>query len=249
MATKDKFKITLANSDLNSRKTFTTGYFRGVDYQEAETNLADSNAREILNIIYKDGINQTRDAWEQVAKADARVNAVIRFKAEDGYEHTIAHIGNYLYEIFRIGRYYTFLQPFFVQISETKLNNYRSLMVTSGKRLYILGGNKYYLLRITLEGYELVEVEDSKYTYIPTTTIGITYTDSPISGITALDDVNLMTQWRKNKLVSGTYIDNGTDIRTTRFWQWDLDTSIKSKSKTDLNNLEVVISELRKVTA
>ena len=58
-----------------------------------------------------------------------------------------------------------------------------------------------------------------------------------------------MTQWRKNKLVSGTYIDNGTDIRTTRFWQWDLDTSIKSKSKTDLNDLEVVISELRKVTA
>ena len=36
MATKDKFKITLANSDLNSRKTFTTGYFRGVDYGKTE---------------------------------------------------------------------------------------------------------------------------------------------------------------------------------------------------------------------
>ena len=37
MANKDKFKITLANSELNSRKTFTTGSFAGIDLQEAET--------------------------------------------------------------------------------------------------------------------------------------------------------------------------------------------------------------------
>ena len=248
MTTKDKFKITLANSDLNSRKTFTTGAFAGIDLQEAETKLANNNARDLLNIVYKDGINQTRDSWEQVAKADARVNCVIRFKAEDDQIHIIAHIGKFLYECFRMGKNFSFLDALFVKISNTELMDYRSRMFVSGKRLYILGGNKYYLLRITND-YELVEVEDSPYTYIPVTTIGITYKDSPVNGIEALDDVNLMTQWRKNKLVSGTYIDNGVDVRTTRFWEWTLDTSVKAKNLADLNNMEVVISSLRKVGA
>ncbi len=248
MANKDKFKINLANSDLNSRKTFTTGSFAGVDYQEAETKLANNNAREILNIVYKDGINQTRDSWEQIAKADGRVNCFIRFKAEDGNIHLIAHIGKFLYECFRMGKNFSFLDALFVKISNTELLDFRSRMFVSSKRLYILGGNKYYLLRITND-YELVEVEDSPYTYIPVTTIGITYKDSQVSGMAALDDVNMMTQWRKNKLVSGTYIDNGVDVRSTRFWEWTLDTSVKPKNKTDLNNMEVVISSLRKVGA
>ena len=248
MATKDKFKITLANSGFNSRKTFTTGSFAGIDLQEAETKLANNNARDLLNIVYKDGINQTRDSWEQVAKADARINCVARFKAEDDQIHIIAHIGKHLYEVFRMGKSFSFLDALFTKISNTELEDYRSRMFVSGKRLYILGGNKYYLLRIT-NNYELVAVEDSPYTYIPVTTIGITYKDSPVNGIEALDDVNLMTQWRKNKLVSGTYIDNGVDVRTTRFWEWTLDTSVKAKNLADLNNMEVVISSLRKVGA
>ncbi len=121
-------------------------------------------------------------------------------------------------------------------------------MRASGKRLYILGGNKYLMLRIA-PSYELVEVEDSDYTYIPTTSIGVTYKDAPTNLVSAYDDVNLMTQWRKNKLVSGTYIDNGVDVRTTRFWEWSLDTSIKPKTLSDLNNMEIVISSLRKVGA
>ncbi len=248
MANKDKFKITLANSELSSRKTFTTGSFAGIDLQEAETKLANNNARDLLNIVYKDGINQTRDSWEQVAKADARVNCIARFKAEDDRIHIIAHIGKHLYEVFRMGNGFSFLDALFTKISNVELEDYRSRMFVSGKRLYILGGNKYYLLRI--EGsYELVEVEDSPYTYIPVTTIGITYKDSQVNGIEALDDVNLMTQWRKNKLVSGTYIDNGVDVCTTRFWEWTLDTSVKAKNLADLNNMEVVISSLRKVGA
>ena len=248
MANKDKFKITLANKNLSSRKTFTTGSFAGVDYQEAETNLANNNARDILNIIFKDGINQTRDAWEQIAKVEGRVNSYIKFEADDGYEHHIFHIGKFLYEGFKIGKEYSFLDAYFTKISNYELEDYRSLMRASGKRLYILGGHKYLMLKIN-PSYELVEVEDSEYTYIPTTTIGVTYKDAPTNLVSAYDDVNLMTQWRKNKLVSGTYIDNGVDVRTTRFWEWDFDTSIKPKTLSDLNNMEIVISSLRKVGA
>ena len=250
MAVKDKFSLNLRNDQLGKRQLFTTESFAGVDFQEAETKLAKQNARDILNVIYKDGIDQTRDAWEQVAKAESRVNSIIKFKAEDGLEHIVAHIGKKLYEIFRLGKDYTFLDPIFTKISDYELEDYKSLMRVSGKRLYILGGNKYLMLRIPATNtYELVEVEDSQYTYIPTTHIGVTYKDSSVSLLTAYDDVNLMTQWRKNKLVSGTYIDNGVDVRTTRFWEWELDTSIKPKAKTDLNNMEVVISSLRKVDA
>lgn len=246
MANKDKFRITLANSDLNSRRTFTTGFFAGVDFQEAETKLANYNGREILNILYKDGINQTRDAWEQIAKAEGRVNSLIQFKAEDGYLHTVAHIGKFLYEIFRIGKRFSFLDAIFTKISNYELEDYKSFMRVSGNRLYIFGGNKYLMLRI-MPGYELAEIEDSVHTYIPVTTIGLTYKDSPISAASAYDDVNLMTQWRKNKLVSGTFIDTGANVRTTRFWEWTLDTSVKPKEKANLNNLEIVISSLRKV--
>lgn len=248
MSTKDKFNLNLRNDQYATRRLFTTESFAGVDFQEAETNLAKYNARDALNIIFKDGIDQTRDAWEQVAKADGRVNSIMKFKAEDGYEHIVAHIGKFLYEIFRFGREHSFLDAIFTKISNYELEDYKSLMRVSGKRLYILGGNKYLMLRIA-PGYELCEVEDSQYTYIPTTTIGITYKDSPVNAISAYDDVNLMTQWRKNKLVSGTYIDNGVDVRSTRFWEWDFDTSVKPKTKSDLNNLEIVISSLRKVDA
>lgn len=251
MANKDKFKINLANSDLSRRRTFSTGSFAGVDFQEAETNLSVKNARDLLNIIYKDGVNQTRDAWEQIASVDGRVNCFIKFKAEDGNDHLIFHIGKYLYEAFRVGRAYSFLQPLFTQISTFELEDYRSFMKSSGNRLYILAGNKYLMLRITGAGsYELVTLEDNlTYTYIPVTTIGIVYKDSSVTGGEALDDVNLLTQWRKNKLVSGTYIDNGVDVRTTRFWQWTLDTSVKPKAQTDLNNLEIVINSLKEVSA
>ncbi len=148
-----------------------------------------------------------------------------------------------------MGKNFSFLDALFVKISNTELMDYRSRMFVSGKRLYILGGNKYYLLRINGNSYELVEVEDSPYTYIPVTTIGITYKDSPVSAREGLDDVNLMTQWRKNKCVSGTYIDTGTNVRTSRFWEFTLDTSVKPKTKANLNNMEVVISSLRKVGA
>ena len=97
MATKDKFNLNLRKNQFATRHVFTTESFAGVDYQEAENRVAKYNARESLNVIFKNGIDQTRDAWEQVAKADARVNSLIKFKAEDGMEHIIARIGKYLY--------------------------------------------------------------------------------------------------------------------------------------------------------
>ena len=62
-----------------------------------------------------------------------------------------------------------------------------------------------------------------------------------------LDDVNMMSQWRRNKLVSGTYVDDGVSLRTTRFTDYQLDTSIKPKKPTDINNIEITISSLKEI--
>ena len=47
-------------------------------------------------------------------------------------------------------------------------------------------------------------VENSLLTPIPTTSISITYKNSIVSGRAQLDKANLLTMWRKNKMLSGT---------------------------------------------
>lgn len=243
----DKFKVT-NDSNFTSRRTLNVSSFAGVDYQKAEANVEDSHAVDSLNRIIKDGVNQTRDGWEQIAKVDTKVNGIWSFIAEDGVRHVVCHIGTHLYEAKKLGKNYNFLQASFTLISQYEIENYKSCAFVGANRLYILGGNKYLVLRISGVNYDLIEVEDNEeITYIPTTSIGVTYKDSPAAGAQALDDVNCMTQWRKNKLVSGTWIDDGVSVRSTRFWEWPLDTSIKPKAKTNLNNIEVVVNQLRKV--
>lgn len=186
-------------------------------------------------------------------------NGFFHLIGEDGLTYYVAHIGYLLYQVINIGKDKSFLDIQFKPLVNNilsggvtynvakELEDYKSSAFVGDKRLYILGGNKYYVLTVNDGVFTLSEVEDHKDTYIPVTTIGITYKDSPVSGITALDDVNMMTQWRRNKLVSGTYIDNGVDLRTTRFWDYELDTNVQCKKPTDINEIKVHISSLREV--
>lgn len=186
-------------------------------------------------------------------------NGFFHLVGEDNLIYYVAHIGKLLYQVTGIGKDKSFLDIEFKPLVDNvyvspntynvalELEDYKSSAFVGDKRLYILGGNKYYVLKVNSGVFELAEVEDHEETYIPVTTIGITYKDSPVSGITALDDVNMMTQWRRNKLVSGTYIDDGVTLRTTRFWDYELDTNVQCKKPTDINNIVVKISSLREV--
>lgn len=193
------------------------------------------------------------------------INGVWKFVGEDDNEHIIAHIGHLLYEMHNlndnflnisasiIGQYEEDIEndsTIVRLVTNYKLSNRKSSAFVGFKRLYILDGNKFYVLKLVAkeDGHEfkLNPVEDDEDTFIPLTTIGITYEDSSVNARQALDDVNLMTQFRKNKLVSGTYIDDGITVRTTRFWDYTLDTSIKPKSRTDINKIVVTISSLKK---
>lgn len=251
--------------------------FKGVDYSASKLNVADDHAIEIKNIIYKDNVNQKRNGWEQVAKVEpikyyvyvngkyiertntTNINGIWTFIGENDIKYTIAHIGRILFQVINFKEGNNFIQAKVIPLTREvidnttiynvalELNDEPSQAFYGSKRLYILGGNKYYVLRTVLDGLQLSEVEDDEETYIPTTTVGITYKDSAVNIAAPLDDVNLMTQYRKNKLVSGTYVDDGTTVRTTKFWDYELDTSVNPKTPTDINNININIKALKGV--
>lgn len=202
----------------------------------------------LINGEYEERINPTN------------INGVWTFTGESNKKYIIFHIGKLLFYADGFGEGNNFIQAkLHPMLTKTEisgssnfynvgveLNNEPSQAFYGSKRLYILGGNKYFVLReISRDKLSLYEVEDDEETYIPTTTVGITYKDSAVNLAVPLDDVNLMTQWRKNKLVSGTYIDDGVTLRTTRFWDYELDAAVKPKQPTDINNINIAIKSLK----
>ena len=184
------------------------------------------------------------------------INGVWFFK-EDSTEYKIAHIGKLLFKIDGLGKNKSFLEfsltpitksekqadDTYINFVEVELNDAPSIAFYGSKRLYILDGQNYIVLK--LDGSNSIDlVEDDEETYIPTTTIGITDKNSSIKMAAPLDDVNLLTQWRKNKLVSGTYVDDGVSLQKTQFWDYELDTAIVFKNPSDINDIEIVVKTL-----
>lgn len=188
-------------------------------------------------------------------------NGIWSFVGEDNQVYVVAHIGKLLYKITGIGKDMNFLNCNIELVATSKVYNgviinvakeledYKSQAFYGNKRLYILGGNKYYVLRGLNSNLNLKEVEDDENTYIPVTTIGIVAANSLSSGesslghATSLDDVNLMTQYRKNKLVTGMPI--ASEVKKTRYNDYELDTCINPKKNTDINNIKVTINSLK----
>lgn len=271
----DKFKIT--GAELENRKLYTVESFRGVDYSEAQLAVDKEHAVDLSNLIFKDKVNQKRIGWEQVLKIEpytyyvkdengytlktntTNINGIWKFIGENNKTFIIAHIGKLLYRIQQIGQAYTFLDikttPIVVNETvnlttynvATELLDVKSTAFVQNKRLYVLGGNKLFVIKTTSGSITINEVEDDIDTYIPKTTTGITYKDSPSPSSTPLDDVNLMTQMRINGLISGTWFDDQISVRSTRFWDWELDSSVKCKKPTDLSKIKITINSLREV--
>lgn len=253
--------------------------FGGVDYSTRKFLVDQNRAIDLKNFIYKDGVIQKRNGYEEILKVKkqhyiplgfdginknngnskenkSNINGIWRFKAEDGFYHVVAHIGYLLYEINNISYKNIEAVPIATKYENDNQGNprpvcyefedFKSCAFVGGNKLWFLGGNQYVCIRFqeaTEEG-TITVLEDSEITPIPTTTMSITYTDSPIAQRHSLDKVNLLTQWRKNKCISGTFIDRGDNIRTSTFWEYQLDTSIKEKSQKDLNDIEVIITKL-----
>lgn len=249
--------------------TLEIGRFGGVDYTTQKFLVSDGHAIDIKNFIYKDGVVQKRNGIEQLLKvadfeyipADfdnpnqgtqdtaientKEINGVWVFDAEDNTQHIVAHIGSCLYEIVNLETDYAEAKPITLGVYKGEylayqFENYKSSAFVGGKKLWFLGGNKYMCLRFLSDGtLSLFPVENSDRTPVPTTTISITYKNSIVNNRQQLDNTNLLTEWRKNMLISGTSkVDSDTE-----FYEYTLDAPLIAKKTSDMANIEVTIKE------
>ena len=178
-------------------------------------------------------------------------NALWKFKADDNKEHIIAHIGFLLYEILNITDSNSLsIVPItdetgvFLASDGTykyryyKYENFKSFAFVGGNKLWFFGGNHYMVISYSSSGVlSIKSVEENENTFIPTTTNNITYTDSIISGRANIDYPNMLTMWRKNRLLSGT-TKGESILSTTAYYEYTLDGSLLLKdTKTDISNM------------
>lgn len=184
------------------------------------------------------------------------INGMWQFEAEDGKVHIVAHIGKLMYEITDIDNEFIEAKPITLGTATVngelhylvfEFEDYQSFAVVGGKKLWFLGGNKYMCLRFVEETPNVSEVrffalEDSDHTPIPVTTISITCKNSIVNKRQSLDNVNLLTMWRKNKLISGTEKQEDDKTRTV-FYEYTLDAPLITKDAKDMANISVTIEE------
>lgn len=262
------------NRSVGSRYLTSVSNFAGVDYASQKFKVSSNHAIDLLNFIYKDGVIQKRQGFEELYKIEdtfyipydfngepleydgqnidinPNTPSTLNFKnnakdfnglwsivGEDKKTHIIAHIGHLIYEIVDIDKPYRKIVP--IVSSKTaesfggetyyyayEFLNQKSMGFVGANRFYFLGGNKFMCLRFLLNGgYIFYPIENHSETYIPTTTMAITYKNSFVSGRESLDKVNLMTMWRKNELLSGT-LKNEDEKTQTDYYDYTLDAPI-----------------------
>ena len=186
-----------------------------------------------------------------------------KFVAEDGAEHVIAHVGSVLFEVVGIGGDYrsVTLEPIYREVTVNysvaavcpRIVDAKVSAFVSGNRLWILGGDKFYCLRFPASeltddwakyrmsrGY-MAPVEE--IAYVPVTTIAICEKDSPVTtGNVNLDDVNLLTAKRTNKLLTGTIPEDAEIVRHTRFHEFQLDADVAFGPNGSTEDITVVLN-------
>ncbi len=153
-------------------------------------------------------------ATGEYAQNGTRWNSIHRFKGEDGIYHLIAHIGKLLYEISESdGRWVatpitanstTYTRNGEIYVSCYEFEDFGSTAFIGANSLYFLGGNQFMRLRYKVGSIRtFLPVEDGPDTYVPTTTISITYEGAVASGRQSYDQANMLCRFRKNMLTSG----------------------------------------------
>lgn len=278
--------------DLNQakRQTLNIAQFGGVDFSSQKFNVATNHAIDMQNFIYKDGIVQKRSGYEQIALIEPKefverdfstgeavenaeiitnpvdFNGIWNFKAEDGEQHIVAHIGYLLYEIKNINSNKITVEPL-SQDSASALNrdllykyeNYKSSAFVGANRLWFLGGNKYMCIRFKKDGTKSIYPVSNKYSgdeteisFVPTTTIGITYTNARVNGRQGYDYPNKLNMFRRNRLLSGVGKDETAETQT-KYFEYELDSPLltpNNDAETDsdiVENIKIIIEKVGEI--
>lgn len=239
------------NLNQSERKILNIASFGGVDLSSQRFNVATKRAIEAKNFIYRDGVIQTRHGYEQVAQVEnvsyikrdfatnnvssdtaiktngKNFNGIWKFEAEDGNYHIIAHIGKLLFEVSEdMSSFEPLSSDSLTYLGKPVLFEYEDFLSSAfvgAKKLWFLGGNKYMVIRFKNDGTKVVEpVDSSDDTFVPMTSIGITYKNSIVSGRALLDYPNALNVMRKNTLLSGTGKKEDENIQT-EYFEYTLD--------------------------
>lgn len=237
-------RLTLpTTAEVQSRYTVSIDSFFGCDYTSSKLKAAQYRSIASENYIRRKNVLQKRRGYKQVASYGENIviHNLWSFKDEKGTTHYIANMSGSLYEI----NIETFERTLIENGTGAVLDRKVSAFPTNN-RLYILGGIKYLVLYLDSEtnNLKLEYVVGSDFAYIPTTTIGITPTNSTVSGYRQdLDSANILTYWRKNRFISGLHTDKDskeTIINTIQEFQ--LDSSISFKNQNDLEKMTLDIT-------
>lgn len=102
-------------------------------------------------------------------------------------------------------------------------------------KLWILTGAFYLVLKLVGGVFNLQPVQNNAY--VPTTTIGITPVESAVAERQTYEDVNLLTQWRKNSLVGGYQNEDGSQK-----CEYLLDSDISYQNESDMDDFSIDIA-------
>jgi hypothetical protein len=179
--------------------------FMGVDYANTPLNVALNRSSSISNLIHKDGANRKRPGWVEILNIeDANhdpmpINGFWSFKDKANNEHNIVHAGTKLFKVeFGSNSFSSDITD--ITPSGVTITNKISYGVVRGERLYLLCGT-YLVYGKWPTNWVVRTVYNNEDTYIPTTTVGISALGSVINARTSLEEVNLLNDKRKNKLI------------------------------------------------
>lgn len=181
--------------------------FRGVDFSSSPLDVDARRASDAENFISDFGILRKRNGWRQerefVDGEGNRLPVCGIFPYKNGETvHVLVHAGDRFLRLTENG--YERIGKGLEGLCATRSEAY----MQKG-RMYIVGCGDYLVYGTWDEGetYELRRVYDDEDTYIPVTTINIGWGEGDVSA--TLDDVNLLTLWRKNRLNGVNVIVNG----------------------------------------
>lgn len=192
-----------------------------------------------------------------VPKENGRnVNGLWKFRAEDGETHVVMHAGSLLFEVTGLGGEAPSASPVSDHSSSQEgtlveypacyeLSDGKSQAFVGGKKLWLLGGTAYFVLRFVGGKASFLPVRKSPLVPIPTTTVGITYTNSAAGTRASFQAPNILTEWRRNSCLTGVG-KRENEATATKHFEFVLDAPILG-SASDMASFRGVLEERGKV--
>lgn len=264
------FKRITANA--RELQNTTIGNFSGVDLSSPTLQANTARSVELLNFVKKQKFNQKRFGFHQVISKNndndgySKIHGVWTFIDSTNTERVIVHIDDHFVLLNNLGSdksYFDINQddfatwiidvwsvgalPIYMEVGPEE----NSFGFASDGYLYVLGGGKYIRFKYDAASEDIVaeDLTDNFYsTFIPLTRNSIVPTGSSVEGLSqAYDDVNMLTQWKKNAMITGTFGNNLTSnpFHSSGYTEFQLDSNVNPKTFSDLNDSVLKLSYLK----